>query len=156
MTSRQWRVRTAPLSTVLLGLALGSAASTPGMAQRADGLLAARPQDTAYTRQISRGEVTLELLPRWEDSVLVVAVTANTHSVDLSRLRLGEQSRLIIGDAEVIPAETGSLAGHHAKTTLIFRLEERPDRFTIEIRDVPDVPVRKLTWPEGDAVRSQG
>ena len=111
------------------------------------------PQDTTYAKQTSEGEVTLELSPEWRDSVLVVAVSASTHSVELSQVNLGEQFRLIVDDTEVLPAEAGSLGGHHGEATVVFRLEQRPSRFAIEIRDVPDVPLRVLSWPGGDAGR---
>lgn len=105
------------------------------------------PQDTAYVKQRSEGEVTLEVWPKWQDGMLVVEIRANTHSVDLSGVNLREQVRLMVDDTEVTPIEAGSLSGHHAVATLVFRLEKRPDRFAIQIRDVPDVPLRLLNWP---------
>ncbi len=108
------------------------------------------PQDTAYVKQTSEGEVTLELSPQWQDSVLVVEIRANTHVVDLSSVNLGEQIRLIVDGTEVSPVDAGSLSGHHAQATVVFRLEKRPSNFTIEVRDIPDVPLRVLTWPAGE------
>ena len=103
-------------------------------------------QDTTFATQTSEGEVTLELEPRWRDGEFVIQVNANTHSADLSAVNLLEQTRLFIGDRELTPSEAGSLTGHHATATILFTLDERPTTFTIEIRDVPDVPVRRLTW----------
>ncbi len=108
-------------------------------------------QDTVYAKQTSEGEVTLELEPRWQDSMLVVHVTANTHSVNLSDIDLGELTRLIIAETRVAPDEAGPLSGHHATGRLVFRLVARPQSFAIEIRDVPDVPLRRLTWRAGEA-----
>lgn len=103
-------------------------------------------QDTTFATQTSEGEVTMNLQPRWRDGEFVIEVEANTHSVDLSAVNLLKQTRLFIGDRELTPSEAGSLTGHHATTTILFTLEERPTTFTIEIRDVPDLPVRRLTW----------
>jgi hypothetical protein len=128
----------------IVGATLLASAVTPA-AYASEG-----PQDTAYVKQASEGEVTLELSPRWQDSVLVVEIRANTHSVDLSSVDLGEQTRLIVDGTEVNPVEAGSLSGHHAQATVVFRLEKRPSSFTIEVRDIPDVPLRVLTWPAGE------
>jgi hypothetical protein len=103
-------------------------------------------QDTTFASQKSEGEVTLELEPRWRDGEFVIEVEATTHSVDLGAVNLLEQTRLFIGERELTPTEAGSLTGHHATATILFTLEARPTTFTIEIRDVPDQPVRRLTW----------
>lgn len=108
-------------------------------------------QDSGYAVQTSRGEVSLELRPVWKDSVLEVHVQANTHSVELSAIDLGTATRLFVDETEVRPSVAGALSGHHGTATVVFRLERRPARFTIELRDVPDVPLRKLTWPPGGA-----
>lgn len=108
---------------------------------------AARAQDAGYPRQISRGRVTLEMAPRWEDSVLVVRVSANTHSVALTELKLGELMRLVIGEKEIAPVRAGTLSGHHSAVDVVFRLASRPSTFSVKVRDVPDVPLRVLSWP---------
>lgn len=105
-------------------------------------------QDTAYSSQTSRGTVTLEVRPAWKDGGLEVHISANTHSVDLSTLDLKDLARLVVGDTALSPESAGALSGHHAETKLLFPLEERPESFAIEIRDVPDVPLRVLKWPE--------
>lgn len=136
------RVRSA--AVLALGLALAATPWTPASAQddgRGSG------QEAVYPAQTSEGEVTLEVQPRWEDGVLLVQISANTHSVSLSELDLAEQVRLLVGEERIAPVRAGALSGHHGQATLEFRLETRPDRFSLEIRDVPDVPVRLLTWP---------
>lgn len=104
-------------------------------------------QDTAYSSQISRGTVTLEVRPVWKDGALEVHIAANTHSVDLSTLELKDLARLIVGETTVSPTAAGALSGHHAETRLLFPIEARPGSFAIEIRDVPDVPLRVMKWP---------
>jgi hypothetical protein len=134
-------------TVILNGLLVGAVALALTTQSSAEAAPMPQPQDTAYAKQTSEGEVTLEVLPQWRDSVLAVEISANTHSVELADVNLLEQVRLVIDDVEVIPAEAGSLSGHHATATVLFRLEKRPERFAIQIRDVPDVPLRVLTWP---------
>lgn len=138
------------VSAAVFALVTRPAAEGTAIPRQANRLAEWSQQDTVYVKQISEGDVTLEFLPRWEDSVLVIKVTANTHSVDLSGVNLQERARLIVDDMEVTPMEAGSMRGHHAATTLVFPLSKRPNRFTLEITGVPDVPVRVITWPGGE------
>jgi len=101
-----------------------------------------------YANQTSPGEVSLSVTPVWEGDVLSFQVSANTHSVDLGTLRLDELMTLVVGDTTWEPKDAGGLGGHHARTTVRFTLPSRPESFVLEIRDVPDVPVRRLLWPE--------
>lgn len=106
------------------------------------------PQDSAhYVKQTSPGSVTLDVWPEWRDTALVVHVRATTHTVDLGTVDLCEQLRLFVAGTEMAPLRAGRLSGHHAAGDVVFRLDERPSSFTITIRDVPDVPVRTITWP---------
>ena len=134
---------------VVVAVTTASSAAAALIPGPGDGHAASQPQDTTYVKQTSEGEVTLEVWPQWQDSVLVVQVTANTHSVDLSGVNLGEQIRLTVEHAEIVPTQAGSLGGHHAVATVVFPLEKRPDFFTIRIQNVPDVLLRILTWPAG-------
>ncbi len=109
--------------------------------------------DTTYASQASAGEVTLDVQPRWAEGKLVLDLSANTHSVDLSGLDLTASIRLEVGEATIEPSEAGSLDGHHAKASVTFVLEEAPTQFSVVIRDVPDIPVRTLTWPIEDTSR---
>ena len=138
------------LPTILLmGIAIASPTAQAGMdvplAQTSTPLVVA--QDTGFAKQASVGQVTLELEPRWQDGAFVLDIRANTHSVDLGGIKLEEAVRLIIGETSIAPTEAGSLSGHHASASLVFPLAKRPTSFTIEIRGVPDVPVRTLRWP---------
>lgn len=103
---------------------------------------------TTYEAQSSAGLVTLEARPEWRDGSMLVSLSANTHSVDLSTLDLTESVRLLVGGLEYAPGAAGSLSGHHAKATLTFDIAVRPDTFKLRIRNVPDVPQRILEWPQ--------
>lgn len=106
--------------------------------------------DGGYETQESAGTVALELQPRWADGLLLVEVSANTHSVDLATLDLAGDVRLVVDEVEYAPVEAGSLSGHHARATLRFEVPERPAAFRIMIQDVPDSPLRILSWPGDD------
>jgi hypothetical protein len=103
-----------------------------------------------YETQESAGAVTLELQPRWADGLLLVEVSANTHSVDLATLDLAGDVRLVVDEVEYAPVEAGSLSGHHARATLRFEVPERPAAFHLMIQDVPDSPLRILSWRADD------
>jgi len=104
-------------------------------------------QEFRYEAQVSPGEVSIQATPAWVDTALVIEVSANTHSVDLSAVDLRRQARLRVGAVVIEPAVSGALRGHHAKARLLFRMPLRPAvPFTLELRDVPDVPLRTLTW----------
>jgi hypothetical protein len=139
-------------TAVLIGAAAAIAA--PVSAETPDGTPLSlgdfvAPQDSAYSAQTSEGAVTFDVQPRWEDGTLFVDIEANTHSVPLESLDMAAHVRLVIGSDSLVPDRAGELDGHHGTTTIEFRLESRPAEFTIEIRDVPDVPLRTLTWPAG-------
>jgi hypothetical protein len=114
----------------------------------------AQDENPAYATQTSEGAVTLEVTPKWTSDGLVLTLTANTHSVDLASIDLGEAVRLYLSDDTATePVRAGSLDGHHAEAEVVFELElpEAPTAFRIEIRGVADVDVRVLTWPlEGE------
>lgn len=103
--------------------------------------------DTTYASQSSPGQVALDVQPRWEAGAFIVDLRANTHSVDLSGVDLAASMRVVIGDTAIAPVEAGSLNGHHARASVTFDLPVRPIVFAIEIRNVPDVEVRRLEWP---------
>lgn len=118
----------------------------------AAGLTAQEQPSTAggYETQESADTVTLEVQPRWADGLLLVEVSANTHSVELATLDLTGAVRLVVDEVEYAPVDAGSLSGHHASTTLRFEVPERPAAFRILIQDVPDSPLRILSWPGDD------
>jgi hypothetical protein len=104
-------------------------------------------QEPVYARQTSQGEVVLEVQPRWEEGVLLFEITANTHTVELGGVDLLKSTRLLMGADTLAPVSAGSFKGHHASVTVRFEIRNRPEKFDLEIRDVPDVPVRVLRWP---------
>ncbi len=135
------------LSSIILTTAATFVVRTPAFHESA----IANLQDSGFVKQISNGRVTLELWPQWRDTVLVVQVRGTSHAMDLGTVNLSEQARLVVAGTEIAPLSAGQLSGHHAVAEVVFRLERRPSSFTITIRNVPDVPLRTLTWPPAEA-----
>lgn len=106
-------------------------------------------QESAYGAQSSPGQVELSVQPVWRDGGLVVEISANTHSVDLSGIDLTSSVRLRMHGREVRPVSATTLRGHHARGTVTFALNEAPREFEIAILGVPDQPERVLRWPAG-------
>jgi hypothetical protein len=140
------RLKILLLGIAFFGIAAGaSAEARPTSPRSTDHLLA--PQDSGYAVQTSEGAITLAVQPRWAEGKLILEIEANTHTVPLNSLDLAAQLRLIIAGDSIAPDAAGELSGHHGSTTVEFRLESRPAEFTLEVRDVPDVPLRSFTWP---------
>lgn len=142
----RFQVASLVLAMVTGAIATGSEAAAQQTSPR-ERSVHRETQDTAYATQTSNGRVTLEVRPQWSAVGLTVALSANTHSVELGALDLRQLVRLIVNDRTFSPDSAGTLGGHHGSTTLLFRLEQRPGTFTLEIRGVPDVEVRTLRWP---------
>lgn len=93
-----------------------------------------------------QGDVSIDLTPDYANGKLVVKISANTHSVDLSQFDLKKMTTLKYGGKTVSPSSAPSLSGHHASGILIFDLEEKMDSFTIKIEGIPLIEERIFTW----------
>lgn len=124
---------------VALGLALAANASRVH-AQVAD-------EGRSWATQQSTGEVTLDVVRGRSADRLIIALSANTHTVDLGSVDLREAVRVFVGNTAYAPREVEALSGHHGEAKLLFALPEPPSASRVEIRGVPDVPLRTLTWP---------
>ena len=100
--------------------------------------------DTTYATRISRGVVTFWLHPRWRDAALEVEAIVFSHSVHVTSAQLEKGVRLVVNGVESAPARVGPW--HLDAVTLVFRPPKRPGHFQIKIGNVPDIPVRVLTW----------
>jgi hypothetical protein len=100
--------------------------------------------DTTYATRISTGVVTFWLHPRWRDAALEVEAIVFSHSVHVTSAQLEDGVRLVVNGVESAPARVGPW--HLDAVTLVFRAPKRPSHFQIKIRNVPDIPVRVLTW----------
>ena len=108
------------------------------------GSVTGQSEDTTYAKKTSKGVVTLWLHPRWRDGALEVDMIVFSHSVHVTRAELQRGTRLVVNGVESVPAWVGPW--HLDAITLVFRSPTRPGHFQIKIRNVPDIPVRVLTW----------
>lgn len=145
MTSARYLSGSLALSALLLPLGLAAQDGDAGSGE------AVRKQ---YITRTSPGEVTIEVRPFWDGATLGFEIAANTHSVEVEGIALDETLRLIVGDRTLEPIEAGRLRGHHARGEVRFGVTARPERFALEIRGVPDVPVRRLEWRDESHVRT--
>jgi hypothetical protein len=126
---------------LLMALLLGLFLALPTLAQE-------RPGAAEYPALTSAGEVSLTVQPEWRDSVLAFRVSAESHTVELAGIDLVRSMRLMLDGAPAIaPAQAGALGGHHAAAEVEFRATQRPSRFTLLIRGIPDIEERRLEWP---------
>lgn len=111
----------------------------------------AAPPPAFFPPQESTGAVTLLMAPRWAEGRLTVLVSATTHAGDLATVDLTKAVELHAGGQAIAPSSATALKGHHARAAIVFPLADRPERFTLEIRGVPDVEQRTLSWPVAPA-----
>jgi hypothetical protein len=116
----------------------------------------AAPPPALFPPQESAGAVTLLMAPRWAEGRLTVLVSATTHAGDLAAVDLAKAVELHVGGQVIAPSSATALKGHHARATLVFPLADRPERFTLEIRGVPDLEQRTLAWPVAPAPAQDG
>jgi hypothetical protein len=116
----------------------------------------AAPPPVLFPPQESPGAITLLMAPRWAEGRLTVLVSATTHAGDLATVDLAKAVELRVGGQMIAPTSATALKGHHARATLVFPLADRPERFTLEIRGVPDVEPRTLVWPVAPAPARDG
>ena len=114
------------------------------------------PPPALFPPQESAGAVTLLMAPRWAEGRLTVLVSATTHQGDLAAVDLAKAVALRVDGQVIAPASATALKGHHARATIVFPLAERPERFTLEIRGVPDGERRELAWPVTPATATDG
>ena len=89
------------------------------------------------TGTVDQGDVAIELAPRWEGTLLVVDLGANTHSVDLSQFDLSRQAVLNLGGRKIAPQNPPRLSGHHVSSSLVFNAGATSDQFEIAITGIP-------------------
>jgi len=82
------------------------------------------------------------------EDVLLLHVTMNTHSVNLSEYDLAKLSTLEAGgDPEpAIESVTISDDQHHAEAVLVFSRPAETTTATLTVRDIGGVPERTLRW----------
>ncbi|HWP36804.1 MAG TPA: hypothetical protein VNL18_04540 [Gemmatimonadales bacterium] len=105
----------------------------------------------SYGKQVSTGQVTLEIEPQWQDTALVVTVRLKVKEGDLGKMGISLQDNMMLtADRKTYaPASSGGrLEGRQSVLWVAFKLEKKPTSFALSVCDVPDVPVRILRFTE--------
>ena len=99
------------------------------------------------TGGLGSGDMTMDVKPvRYKNGRLEVKYYANTHSVSLGKYDLMKLSTLEVDGTTYKPVKADRMSGHHAGGRIIFEVPEKPDRFRIVIRDIPQVDERSYYW----------
>lgn len=98
------------------------------------------------TGSLEDGDIEIQLTPLIKGDRLVVQVGMNTHSVDLGQFDLKEVTVLEYNGKVTKPVEAKEPRGHHAYGKIVFIIEEEPERFTIRIKGIPNIPERIYEW----------
>ncbi|MDP3917174.1 MAG: hypothetical protein Q8Q42_02700 [Nanoarchaeota archaeon] len=93
------------------------------------------------------GDVSIELKPKQiTDEQIIIDISVNTHSVDLSPFNLEEITTLEFDGKEIKPVSAIALSGHHSSGEIIFKTGEEVKSFTIKIKGIPNVDERVFEW----------
>ncbi|MBI2124525.1 hypothetical protein HYT92_01920 [Candidatus Pacearchaeota archaeon] len=93
------------------------------------------------------GDVSIELAPKAAiDGMLEVAVSVDTHSVDLGQFDLKGMTSLKYNGKSINPSSAPQLSGHHSSGTLFFEVGGDIRQFTIIITGIPKTEKRVFEW----------
>ena len=110
--------------------------------------VAVEQDNSKFIRKTSESTVTIDLEPhKYSNGVLDIDISLNTHSVDMSKIDLKEQAKLVMNDQEYYPVDAPSLSGHHNSGTLRFEIPNEPGEHKIIITGIPDIEERVFSWP---------
>jgi hypothetical protein len=97
--------------------------------------------DPITTGTTNQGDVEITLQPQ-KGEKLTISMSANTHSIDLSKYNLAEL--VTLNDLQK-PIQSPTLSGHHAQGQLVFEKPETPT-LTVKIKGIPQQQERVYTW----------
>lgn len=93
------------------------------------------------------GDVAVGLTPLgFKDGNLVMEISANTHSVDLSEFDLKKLITLEYEGNVINPVSAPQLNGHHSYGELIFDVGNEITGYSIKITGIPKVEERVFEW----------
>lgn len=110
------------------------------------------PNPAAYEAKSSgslqSGDVLIELAPAGiKNGKFEIAISANTHSIDLAQFDLMQQAVLQYGNKEIKPISTPMLNGHHSSGVITFDIKKEINNFKIIINNIPNMEKRVFEWP---------
>ncbi|MBI2542262.1 hypothetical protein HYV80_06140 [Candidatus Woesearchaeota archaeon] len=108
---------------------------------------AASKLETISTGSTDSGDVAIDLTPaRIDDKILVLDISINTHSVELSEFDLKKITTLSYNKKTAYPAEAPKIEGHHSSGSIIFNVDSSLKDFTVTIKGIPKVEERAYKW----------
>ncbi|MBI5072208.1 hypothetical protein HZA99_00150 [Candidatus Woesearchaeota archaeon] len=163
MKKKQEKKRNAGVcGSILLGVVLGISilaliyfATSSGQKAGTTGTTEAAAPETAsgnkfvsiITGTTESGDVEIELIPQEvRDGKLMVKISANTHSVDLSPFDLTKITTLKYKETTILPVSAPALSGHHASGEIVFAVSGKMTEFTITIAGIPKTEKREYVW----------
>jgi len=102
---------------------------------------------TDYEKKTSQSAVNIVLAPKtFDKGSFSFDINIDTHTVELSQFDLKELATLEINGEEFKPITAPVLNGHHTSGSLVFNIEEKPKIFSVVIKDIPDISLRRFSW----------
>ncbi|MBS3095046.1 hypothetical protein J4231_00015 [Candidatus Woesearchaeota archaeon] len=99
------------------------------------------------TGTTEQGDVSIELSPKaFVDGNLIVGLSANTHSIDLSKFDLKQITTLEYNGKAIKPTNAPAMSGHHVNGEIAFYVGEAISKFSITINSIPNVENRVFDW----------
>ena len=104
-------------------------------------------QGSKLLTKSSQSTVSIDLTPhKVSQGNLVVDISFNTHSVELSQFDLAQLIILEYNGKVIMPKSVPELQGHHSSGQLVFDVKQDIQNFKIIIKDIPDIEERDFEW----------
>lgn len=102
---------------------------------------------TIDTGDTDPGSVEIALTPhKVKDGKMIVDIATNTHSVTMSQFDLTKIMTLEYNGKVMYPSSVPQMEGHHIRGTVVFDVENQPNKFTIKIINIPSIQERVFSW----------
>src|SRR3989338_1779623 len=106
----------------------------------------ATKQVNLYDTKSSESEVTIDLTPtEFKDGKFYVNIGVDTHTIELDQFNLNELVELNYNNKIIKPESAPALKGHHNTGVLLFNTGTKPDKFSIIIKNIPNINERAFT-----------
>ncbi len=99
------------------------------------------------TGTLEYGDVAIEIIPLgFNNEIFEFKLSANTHSVDLSKYNLKEIITLQYEGKTIKPIEAVKMSGHHSSGSITFEINHEPKEFKLIITSMSLLQERIYEW----------